>query len=124
MIMKPYSAQLEDSDWGVCEEEQKKEFTHVFDNYCKELSEAIASLSGVIQLRKYDANRWEKDAKTIQNLPSNQNPKNVDPDIKKHFQELFKEWIEEIEKYLTESENTVGKLKTMWSTWLHWERKT
>lgn len=110
MIMKPYSNQLEPNDWGVCEEEQKKEFTHIFDKFCKELSEAISSLSGVIQLRKYNS-KWEKDAETISRLSSNQNARNVDQDMKKHFQDLFKEWLEEIDKYLVENENKVGKPK-------------
>ena len=64
----------------------------------------------MIQLRKYEA-KWEKDAENISKLSSNQNARSVDPDMKKHFQELFKEWLEEIDKYLVESENTVGKPK-------------
>jgi len=97
-IMKPYSAQLESSDWGLCEEEQKKEFTHIFDKFCKELKEAIASLSGVISLQKYDQ-KWESDVKKILNSPNPQTAKNIDPDMKKHFQELFASWIEDIKKY-------------------------
>lgn len=108
--MKPYSKQLEESDWGVCEEEQKREFTHVFDKFCTELSEAIQSLSGVIQLRRYDP-RWEKEVKNIMNLPSNQTVKNIDTDMRKHFQDLFGDWIADIEVYLSESDTSVGKPK-------------
>lgn len=95
--MKPYSNQLEESDWGLCEEEQKKEFTHIFDKFCKELKEAITSLSGVIQLQKYDQ-RWEPEVKKVLSA-SGTTAKNIDSDMKKHFQDLFKKWIDEIEKY-------------------------
>ena len=111
-VMEPYSHQLDEGDWGVCEEEQKKEFTQVFDKFCKELKEAISSLSGGIQLEKYDP-RWEKEAKTIQNLPSNQTAKNVDPDMKKHFQDLFKRWIDKIDDHLNETDTKPGKQKNV-----------
>jgi dynein heavy chain len=101
-IMKPYVGQLEDNDWGFCEEEQKKEFTQTFDKFNKELKEAIASLSGVIELQKYDK-KWDKDAKNISNI------KNPDAEMKKHFQDLFEQWNTKIEEYLSESDEGPGK---------------
>ena len=105
-IMKPYVGQLEESDWGVCEEEQKKEFTQTFEKFNKELREAITSLSGVIELPKYDK-KYEKEAKNITNNPKAQH----NEEMKKHFQDLFELWNTKIEEYLSESESGPGKAR-------------
>lgn len=103
-IMKPYVAQLDENECKTCEEEQKREFYQFFEKFTKELKEAIASLSGVIELPKYDK-KWDKDAKNINSL------KNPDPELKKHFQDLFELWNAKIEEYLNESETGPGKPK-------------
>ena len=105
-IMKPYIGQLEESDWGVCEEEQKKEFTQTFEKFNKELREAITSLSGVIELPKYDK-KYEKEAKNIANNPKGQQ----NDEMKKHFQDLFELWNTKIEEYLSENESGPGKAR-------------
>ena len=102
--MKPYVSQLDNAYWRSSEEEQKKEFCQVFDKFSKELKEALTSLSGIIELPKYDK-RWDKDAKNIHTL------KNPDPEMKKHFQDLFELWNTKIEEYLNESETGPGKPK-------------
>lgn len=53
-IYKPLVDKLENSDWGVCEEEQKKEFTQVFEKFATELKEALRSLRENISLEPYD----------------------------------------------------------------------
>lgn len=42
-VFKPLVDKLELSDWGVCEEEQKKEFIQVFDKFVNELKETLLS---------------------------------------------------------------------------------
>jgi hypothetical protein len=44
-IFKPYIHQLDTNAWGICEEEQKKEFLSGFDKFNKELGEAITSIN-------------------------------------------------------------------------------
>jgi len=52
-------------DWGLCEEEQKKEFQQVFDKFATELKEALKSLQNNVNLEKYDP-KYENDARNIQ----------------------------------------------------------
>jgi hypothetical protein len=44
MIYKPLVDNLTKPEWGVCEDEQKKEFTSVFDKFSNELREALKSI--------------------------------------------------------------------------------
>ena len=98
-IYKPYIQKLEAQDWGVCEEEQRKEFLSVFDKFSKELREAISSLSGVIELKKYDR-QYEAEARNIHSSRSQ-----ISQDMLKHFEEIFNQWIEEIEKFIEDTES-------------------
>lgn len=91
-IYKPYIEKFE--EWGKCEDEQRKDFVSVFDKFSKELKEAISSLAGVIELEKYDR-IYETDAR---------NNNNRNQDMLNHFEKLFKEWIDQIEKYIEETE--------------------
>jgi len=61
-------------------------------------------LSGVIELPKYDK-KWDKDAKNITSV------KNPDPEMKRHFQELFELWNTKIEEYLSDSDTGPGKAR-------------
>ena len=64
-VFKPLVDRLDPaSDWGFCEEEQKKEFSQVFDKFAVELKEALKSLQSNIQLESYDR-RWENEVKNI-----------------------------------------------------------
>lgn len=43
-VYKPLVDRLDNSAWGVCEEEQKREFNSVFEKFASELKEALKSL--------------------------------------------------------------------------------
>lgn len=43
-VYKPLVEKLDANDWGVCEEEQRKDFNHVFEKFSIELKEALKSL--------------------------------------------------------------------------------
>ena len=64
-IYKPLVDRLAPDDWGKCEEEQKKEFTQVFEKFALELRDALKSLSGMIELRKYNR-EYDNDLRSIQ----------------------------------------------------------
>ena len=103
-VYRPYIQKLEHGEWGVCEDEQKKEFMSVFDKFSKELREAITSLSGVIELPKFDR-RWENDARNIHTL------KSTSAEMNEHFTDLFDMWIDRIERYLEETESSKNEEK-------------
>jgi len=44
-IFKPFINQLDNKDWGIVDEEQKKEFLQGFEKFNKELGEAITSIN-------------------------------------------------------------------------------
>ena len=43
-VFKPLVDNLAKPEWGVCEDDQKKEFTSVFDKFANELREALKSI--------------------------------------------------------------------------------
>lgn len=43
-VFKPLVENLTKAEWGVCEDEQKKEFSQVFDKFSNELNEALRSI--------------------------------------------------------------------------------
>jgi dynein heavy chain len=43
-VYKPLVDKLDNSAWGVCEDEQKREFNSVFEKFASELKEALKSL--------------------------------------------------------------------------------
>ena len=94
-VFKPLIDRLEKDDWGSCEDEQKKEFTQVYDKFASELKEALKSIQNNIELQPYDS-KWEPDAKNIQNT------RNPNPDMIMEFERLFNEWSEKIEAALDE----------------------
>lgn len=96
-VFKPLVERLEIADWGNCEEEQKKEFTQVFDKFANELNEALKSIQGNIVLEQYDR-RWENEVKNIQST------KTPNPEMIADFERIFNNWSDEIEKALKEME--------------------
>jgi len=96
-LYKPLVERLEPAEWGVCEEEQKKEFQQVFDKFAVELKDALSSLSGMIQLEPYDA-QYEEDARNVHSL------RQLKPDMITHFTNVFGEWIKKIEQQMDETE--------------------
>jgi dynein heavy chain len=54
-VFKPLVDNLSKSEWGVCEDEQKREFGQVFEKFANELSEALRSIQGNIQLDPYES---------------------------------------------------------------------
>lgn len=49
-VYKPLVDRLDAGAWGVCEDEQKKEFNSVFEKFASELKEALKSLQTNITL--------------------------------------------------------------------------
>jgi 2-hydroxy-3-keto-5-methylthiopentenyl-1-phosphate phosphatase len=85
LIYKPLINQLDVKEWGVCEEEQKKEFRSVFDKFANELKEALKSLRDNIKLDPYDK-KFENDAKNIHTA------KSINQEMLTSFEHIFKEW--------------------------------
>jgi dynein heavy chain len=92
-VYKPLVDRLEVQDWGVCEEEQKKEFTSVFDKFANELKEALKSLQTNITLEPYDR-RWENEARNIHNT------RVPDTQMIAEFERIFNDWSEQIQEAL------------------------
>lgn len=98
-IYKPLVDKLDTSDWGACEQEQKKEFMQTFDRFAKEVLEAIKSLQSNIVLEPYNP-IYTKMATEI-NTSSN---KNLNPEMLIDFEKIFNEWSDKIEQTLEEAE--------------------
>ena len=49
-VFKPFLDRLDTTDWGLCEDEQKKEFTQVFEKFANELKDALKSIQTNIVL--------------------------------------------------------------------------
>jgi len=90
-VYKPLVDRLDDSAWGVCEDEQKKEFNSVFEKFAVELKEALKSLQTNITLEHYDK-KWENEAKNRSKQP--------DPNMITEFERIFNEWSEKIQEAL------------------------
>jgi len=52
-VYKPLVDRLEVQDWGVCEEEQKRDFTNFFDKFANEIKEALKSIQSNLKLEPY-----------------------------------------------------------------------
>jgi hypothetical protein len=63
-VFKPLVDRLEPTDWQACEDEQKKEFTQVFDKFANELKEALRSIQTNVQLEPY-SKAYEPEVKNI-----------------------------------------------------------
>jgi dynein heavy chain len=97
-VFKPLVDRLEPVDWGVCEDEQKKEFSQVFDKFANELKDALKSIQCNIKLESYDP-KWENDAKNIATT------KNPNQEMLADFERIFNDWSEKIESALEETES-------------------
>ncbi len=97
-VFKPLVDRLEKDDWGACEDEQKKEFTQVFDKFANELKDALKSIQNNIELPTYDP-KWENDAKNIQNT------KNPNPEMIADFERIFNDWCDKIDEAIRQHEN-------------------
>jgi len=97
-VFKPLVDRLEPADWGVCEDEQKKEFTQVFDKFALELKDALKSIQSNIVLEQYDRKYDDK----IKNI---QNTKNLDSEMLNDFERIFNDWSEKIEAAIEETES-------------------
>lgn len=97
LIYKPLINQLDVKEWGVCEEEQKKEFRSVFDKFANELKEALKSLRDNIKLDPYDK-KFENDAKNIHTA------KSINQEMLTSFEHIFKEWSDQITRHLKQND--------------------
>jgi dynein heavy chain len=88
------------NDWGVCDNEQKKEFLDGFDKFSGELSEAVSSLSGGITLKSMDP---QYEASIDQRSLASTDAVRDNPEIVQHFESLLDQWCRQIEAYLEES---------------------
>jgi hypothetical protein len=48
-VFKPLVDRLDNTDWQSCEDEQKREFTQVFDKFANELKDALKSIQSNMQ---------------------------------------------------------------------------
>lgn len=87
-VYKPLIEKLEPNDWGVCDDEQKKEFNHIFDKFSGELREARRSLLGNVNLEPYEKS-YEPEVKQVM-----QNGKSPSSEMISHFEKIFNEWSE------------------------------
>jgi len=85
-VYKPLVDKLEVADWGVCEDEQKKEFTSVFDKFANELKEALKSLQTNITLEHYDR---KMDSHVRDFLVNGKSPNN---EMINAFSSIFNQW--------------------------------
>lgn len=97
-IYKPFVDRLEPAEWGKCEDEQKREFTSVFDKFANELREALKSLQNNVTLEPFDK-RWENDAKNIHN-----SSKAPPAEMIAEFERIFNEWSEKIQNHLEDAD--------------------
>lgn len=97
-VFKPLVDRLDNTDWQSCEDEQKREFTQVFDKFANELKDALKSIQSNISLEAYDK-KWENDAKITPNT------KSLNPDMIADFERLFNDWSEKIAAAIEETEN-------------------
>jgi dynein heavy chain len=84
---KPLVENLAEEEWSKCPNEQKQEFSSVFDKFAIELKEALKSHHNTIKLEQY--NQDFKD--TARAVNSGQNVR-VPPEMMNHFQKIFNEW--------------------------------
>lgn len=96
-VYKPFVERLEPVDWGMCEAEQKKEFTSVFDKFANELREALKSLQNNVTLESFDK-KFEADAKNIHNT------KSPNKEMIIHFERIFNDWSEKIQSHLEDAD--------------------
>jgi dynein heavy chain len=98
-VYKPLVDGLQIEDWDKCPDEQKAEFSSVFDKFASELREALKSLTQNITLDAYDR-KWENEAK-------NQHSGKFPPEMLVEFQRIFNQWSETISDALDKADQEV-----------------
>ena len=120
-VYKPLVDHLEVADWGVCEEEQKKEFTSFFDKFANELKEALRSLQSNITLDAYSP-EWENEVKNIHGSSKAPNAEMISD-----FEKIFNDWSEKIQDALegadAEQKNEKGDPRQELDYWKQRMRK-
>jgi dynein heavy chain len=92
-VYKPMVDKLGKDEWLQCTDEQKKEFTHVFDGFSLELREALKSLTDNIALEPYDP-QYENDVKNIHTS------KSLNQNMLDDFEKIFGDWSGKIQAAL------------------------
>ncbi|CAD7937236.1 unnamed protein product [Amoebophrya sp. A120] len=84
--------------FGAVDAEHRAEFSSTFTKFTSELTEAIKSLSGGIELKKLDP-QYQIDPRvtTYHDIVKEH------PDIVTHFEQVLEEWCRQIERYLEET---------------------
>jgi dynein heavy chain len=95
-VFKPLVDNLAKPEWGVCEDEQKKEFTSVFDKFANELREALKSIQTNIQLEPYP-DKYEDTVRGL--LGGNAKVQNC-AQMVEAFQAIFDKWSNLIQETL------------------------
>jgi len=98
-VYKPLMDKVTQEEWGVCEAEQKRDFSVVFEKFGRELQEAVKSQNSNISLEPYDE-KYEKEVKAIH---STNKINNSHTDMINEFMSIFAKWSEKIETALEES---------------------
>ncbi|KAL8430801.1 hypothetical protein ACSSS7_005705 [Eimeria intestinalis] len=96
-IFLPAVEHFEESDWKRSTAEQQNELLSSTRKFCKELREAVDSLSRGVQLRRPDPRFSLAEINTDYTAAAR------NPEIVAHFEELLEEWCRQIEKYLEAS---------------------
>jgi len=96
-LFSPMVSDLSGTDWGHCEDDQRKEFLAGMEKFVSELSEAMHSLSGGVELKKPDR-RFEVDARVQGFSKAAQ-----EPELVSHYESLLEDWCKQIEEYLEET---------------------
>jgi dynein heavy chain len=97
-VYKPLVDSLQPEDWDKCPDEQKDEFSQVFDKFASELREALKSLVSNITLEKYES-KWENDAKN-----SHTGGSKPPPEMLADFQKIFTNWSDQISNALDDAD--------------------
>jgi dynein heavy chain len=87
-VYKPLVDMLQPEDWDKCPDDQKAEFSGVFDKFASELREALKSLVNNITLEPYDR-KWENEAK-------NSHTGKFPAEMLGEFQRIFNQWSDQI----------------------------
>lgn len=91
-IYKPLVDNLTEDDWDRCSNEQRQEFSTVFDKFAIELKEALKSHHHTIKLEQYNP-EYKDAAKAIASGNSNMK---VPPQMMEHFHKIFGDWSQKI----------------------------
>jgi dynein heavy chain, axonemal len=100
-VFKPLVENLSEEDWNKCPNEQKMEFSTVFDKFAIELREALKSHHNTIKLELYNPD-FKDAAKAINSGNSNMK---VPANMMDHFQKIFNDWSSKILDSLEGADN-------------------